>query len=133
MSDEQFFFDEFFAADEPIEIVVAVRGQEVPLKVRPSLTLEERVKAESSAIKRKIDPKTGKITIDRVDEGRAAIELALAYLVSWPFVTRDGSPVPITRENINKFIGAQQLVEIIGQATQNGGDLTPFAKASGAA
>lgn len=130
MSDSQFFFDEFFAADEPIEIVVTVRGREVPLKVRPSLTLEERVKAESSAIKRKIDPKSGKITIERVDEGAAALNLALAYLVSWPFTNRDGIPIPITAENVNRFIGAQKLVEMIGQATQNGGDLSPFAKVS---
>ena len=132
MSDEQFFFDEFFAADEPIEIVVTVRGREVPLKVRPSLTLEERVRAEGSAIKRKVNHKTGKVEIERVDEGVAAINLALAYLVEWPFVNRDGSPVPINAETINKFIGAAKLVEIIGQATQNGGDLAPFAKVSDA-
>lgn len=125
---ETFFFDEFFGSeDNGVEIHLPIRGREVPLRIRRGLTLKEKVEAQAVAVKRKIDPSTGKITIDRIDEAAAAEEIAFKMLLSWPFITRDGAPVPITRENVGKLLGMDQLVELTQKMEQEGeAALAPF-------
>lgn len=131
---QPFFFDEFFGSDEEgIEITVMIRGRAVPLRLRRGLTLREKAEAESRAIKRHHDPKTGRVVIDSMDEAGAAEEIAFKMLLHWPFVNRaDGSPVPITRENVRNLLGGlEQIIEITRRLEEYGEKaLGPFAPAS---
>lgn len=125
---QQFFYDEFFGDDEGVEIYLVVRGREVPMRIRRGLTLKEKAAAQASGVHRSIDPNTGAIKIDRIDEGKAAEEIAFRMLISWPFVNRDGSPVPVTRENVSKLLGGMdKLVEIAAKMESEGDRaLIPF-------
>lgn len=126
---EQFFFDEFFTDDAGVEILLPVRGRKVPIRVRRGLPLQEKIAAQSVGIKRKADMKTGKVVVDRIDEGAAAREVAFRSIISWPFTYREtGEPVPITRENVDKLLGGMDtLVEIVMQMDKEGeAALLPF-------
>jgi hypothetical protein len=130
MSDQQFFFDEFFGEDDGVEILLPVRGKKVPIRIRRGLPLQEKLAAQSAAIKRKINPVTGKIEVDRIEEGAAARELAFRMLLDWPFTYREtGEKVPITRENVDKLLGGMdKLIELVGKLDEEGeAALAPFA------
>lgn len=130
-----FYFDEFFGSDdEGIEVTLTLRGRVVPLRIKKGLTLREKAQAESIAIKRHLDPKTGRIVVDSVDEAAAAEELVARMILSWPFVTRDGSPVPVTRENVSKMLGGlAELMQLFEKMEQEGSEaLAPFVSPSAA-
>lgn len=129
---ETFFFDEFFADDSGVEILLPIRGRRVPIRIKRGLTLAEKIKAQSVAIKRRVDPATGRVVVEEINEAAGAEAVILAMLVSWPFVTRDGSPVPITRENINKLLGGLDVLADLVQKMEAEGDaaLAPFVRPS---
>lgn len=130
---QPFYFDEFFGSeDDGVEITLKVRGRKVPLRIKRGLTLREKAQAQARAIKRHIDPKTGRVVVDSVDEAGAAEEIAFQMLLSWPFVTRDGAPVPITRENVSKLLGGlDQLMDLVQKMEESGVEaLAPFVSAS---
>jgi hypothetical protein len=127
-----FYFDDFFDNEDGIEVTLLIRGRHVPIRIRKGLTLRERVKAEGMGITRHLDMKTGRVVIDGVDEAAAAEEIAFQMLLSWPFVNRDGSPVPITRPNVAKLLGGMdQLVQLTRKMeTEGEAALVPFVSAS---
>lgn len=129
MENETFFFDEFFADESGVEVWLPIRGRKVPLRIKRGLTLAEKLKAQSKAVKRHVDPATGRVVIDEINEAGGLEEVILAMLVSWPFTYRDGSPVPITRENINKLLGGMDALAELVQKMEVEGDaaLLPFA------
>lgn len=130
---QPFYFDEFFGSDDNgVEVTLSIRGRKVPLRIKRGLTLREKAQAQARAIQRHIDPKTGRVVVDSVDEASAAEEVAFQMLLSWPFVTREGSPVPITRENVSKLLGGlDQLMELTQKMEESGAEaLDPFASAS---
>lgn len=110
---DAFYFDEFFGSDaEGVEVTLTIRGRKVPVRIRRGLTLREKVEAQAKAVKRHVTP-DGRPVIDSIDEAAIAEELAFKLLLSWPFVTRDGAPVPITRENVAALLGGlDDLIEL---------------------
>jgi hypothetical protein len=135
MTEQQpLYFDEFFGSDDNgVEITLPIRGRQVPLRIRRGLTLREKSQAQARAIKRHIDPKTGRLIIDSVDEAGAAEEVAFQMLLAWPFVNRaDGSPVPITRENVALLLGGLDALVELTQKMEEAGEeaLAPFVSAS---
>lgn len=131
-NDQTFYFDEFFGSDaEGVEVTLTIRGRAVPVRIRRGLTLREKVEAQAKAVKRHVTP-DGRPVIDSIDEAAIAEELAFKLLLSWPFVTRDGSPVPITRENVAALLGGlDELIEISRKMEVEGVEaLRPFASKS---
>ena len=126
---EQFFYDEFFGNDDGVDVELVVHGRKVPMRIRRGLTLKEKAAAQSVAIKRTLDPNTGKVTIDSIDEGRASEEVAFRMLLSWPFTFREtGESVPITRENVSKLLGGMDALVELAAKMEHEGDaaLAPF-------
>jgi hypothetical protein len=132
---ESFFFDEFFGSDEGVEILLPIRGRSVPLRIKRGLTLREKAAAEGKAIKRSVNLKTGQITVEGIDEAAAAEEIAFQMLLSWPFTHRDGSPVPLTRENAAKLLGGLDTLVGLVKKIEEEGDaaLAPFVARSATA
>ena len=126
---EDFFFDEFFADDAGVEILLPIRGRKVPIRIKRGLTLKEKFRAQAVAVKRKVDPATGRVVIEEINEARGAEEVILAMIVSWPFKYRDDSPVPINRETVNKLLGGLDTLTELVQKMEAEGDaaLIPFA------
>lgn len=124
---EVFYFDEFFA-DEGVDILLPIRGRKVPLRIRRGLPLKEKAAAQAVAVKRHVDPNSGRVVIDQIDESLAAEEIAYRMILSWPFINRDGSKVSITRENVSKLLGGMDtLVSLVEKMEQEGdAALVPF-------
>src|SRR5271166_6347297 len=102
--DDQFLFDDFFVSDEDpgIEIVIHVKGREIPLHIRP-LSTSDQVAVQAASVSKRFTP-DGKVVIDKIDEAKANSMLIAKSIVSWPFVNRDGSPVPVTAENCGRLL-----------------------------
>lgn len=130
MSDDlTFLFEDFFASDEErtVDIPVTILGRVVPITVKVGLTVEDRLAAQRAAIKKSVKP-SGEVTILGVDESEATIELLARAIVRWPFMQKDGVPVPVTRENIRKLLGgADALAAAIQKLDAEGlAALDPF-------
>jgi hypothetical protein len=121
--EEDFFYDNFFvsqdATDPGKEVMVTIRGREVPIRIKRGLSLEDREAAKAQAITKRIKP-DGTPEIVKLDEGVFAIELIVRNVLSWPFRHRNGSKVPITRENIKAMVadGADALATTIMKSIQ---------------
>lgn len=134
MSDQQdFLFDDFFATDEQktVTIHVAILGRQVPITVKAGIPVDDRLAAQRAAVKRVVKP-NGESVVTSVDEAEATLELLLRCIVSWPFKTKEGKPVPVTKENIRKLLGGMDaLAEAIKKIDEQGVDaLDPFGSPS---
>jgi hypothetical protein len=134
--DEQFLFDDFFVGDDDpgIEIVIHVRGRDVPLHIRP-LSTSDQVAVQAASVSKRFTP-SGQVVIDRIDEAKANAMLIAKSIVSWPFVNKDGRPVAITAENCGKLIGdaGTQITAALGSLNEKKTEvITPFDSSSDAA
>ena len=135
MSDETVLFEDFFVpADDPgVETSITVNGREVPLHIKRGLSLGDREAAKAVATKMDIDMEKGTVKLSSFDEGIFTIEMLFRCLKSWPF-TKDGVPVPITRENIRalKATAADEMSKLVNALTGGSKDeaLAPFEKPS---
>ena len=71
MSDNLFFFDDFFVADNDpgLEVKVSSQGREVPICLKKRLTLEDIEAAREKGVDKTIDLKTGAVKVNKIDEG----------------------------------------------------------------
>lgn len=143
--EETFLFDDFFVANDQtdpgdrVEVEITdVHGNPriVPLYIKRGLSLDDREAAKRQAVKTRLKP-NGEYEIVSMDETVFAIELLVRCIRVWPFRYRDGSQVPVTRENIRQFLadGADKLAAMIvgrmqKRQEQKGPFLTPSALAS---
>jgi hypothetical protein len=134
VAEETFLYDDFFSpADDPgIEIRPMIRGREVPLRIKRGISLVDAGEARDLASKKALQNGTP-VVVD-VNETRMNILILKRVILSWPFVKKDGSPVPITEKTIGELVGdaAQAILEEI-QALMSAREesLAPFAKRSG--
>ena len=134
--DDQFLFDDFFVGDDNpgIEISIKVRGRDIPLHIRP-LTTSDQIAVQAAAVSKRYTPEGG-VVIDRIDEAKANSLLIAKSIVSWPFVFKDGSSVPVTPENCSKLLGdaGVQITQALGALNEKKASIiTPFGSSSDAA
>ena len=104
MNENVFLYDDFFLTESATEdLTVTLKGRPVTFKVKQYLSLGDRQAAYSAATKYKVGS-NGKLELAKLDEMAMAVELLARLIVSWPFRFSDGSPVPITVENIKKLV-----------------------------
>jgi hypothetical protein len=138
VSDAPFLFDDFFVdeSDPGVEILVELKGRQVPIRVRRSITLTQKEAAMQGAIQRHITDE-GRVVVDGMDDALLSIGVLFAYLVAWPFTRRDGSPVPITREAVaaldSNFIETALMALRAKQAAREVEADGPFVPPSGVA
>ena len=136
---EPYYFDEFFVSDSDpgVTYQVPIKGRLVPIVCKRGMSLRDKEEAQSAAIQRHIDTETGRLVIDGIDDIKMDIEILSRTIKSWPFVYRDGSPVPITPETISAFLseGVDRLIGFIakGNAAQEAEVTGPFDAASAVA
>ena len=126
-----FSFDDYFSGSE-VEVIIPFRGKLLPFRLKKSLTLQERQKANDAAIKIELS-KDGKPVISRQDQGAYTNTVILLGLRSWPFEYRPGKPVPINMETIAKLDGnmADELAtRILNGVEVDQKELDPFEKES---
>jgi hypothetical protein len=133
---QAFLFDDFFSGqDDPgVEVSIYVRGKQVPIRLKRGLSLAEREEAKNAAITRRIRP-DGQMEILAINEAKLQVETLIRAVKSWPF-TKDGQPVPITRENLlalGSDVADAILLEVTRLAQVREEALVPFAPPSDAA
>ncbi len=137
MTDKQAYsFNDYFNSPDSKGLEIVVGG--VPFRIKRSLTLEEKQRAQDASIKIEIGD-DGLPNITQMNQGAYTVEVVLAALKWWPFTYPDdyeveslrGSPVPINRETVsaldeylNEEIAARVLR--IGEVQRQG--LNPFGK-----
>lgn len=134
---DTFLFDDFFVgADDPgVEDVVVLNGQPVPMRFKRALTLRDREESKAKAVTTAVGA-DGSLNVTGVDEGVFTVEVLMHAIKSWPFTYQDGSPVPVTRENIHSMMasGADALQQkVLELASPKREALAPFVKPSDAA
>lgn len=126
---ETFYFDDFFASDEDpgVTVPVKIRGRMVPITFKRGLTIEDKAKAQAAAVKMTISA-DGKPVFGGIDNAAAVTQMLAVSIKSWPFTNRDGSPVPVTIENIKKLLGgADEMADVIAKIDAEGAEaLVPF-------
>lgn len=140
VSDEIFLFDDFFVpADDPgAEYNLDIRGRTIPIRVKRGLSLGDREASKAVATKSHINMTNGQIVVDGFDEGAFMIELLFRCIKSWPFTTKDGKAVPITRANLTQLrtesadAFAKLMNTLVGNAESKAEALAPFENPSGA-
>jgi len=73
------------------------------------------------------------VIIDSTDETMLTVKTILMSLVSWPFVSANGTPVPITEDNIRLLLAdcADALMSSIGEREkQREAQIAPFVPTS---
>lgn len=146
---EVYDFDEFFVSDDSITLQVPMRGKVVPIKVKKSVGLADRMAAESKAVK-VVQLPGGKMKLESQQE-EGAIEMVYRCIVEWPFTTikkdlkgrveldENGDPVripvPITRDNVANLLqdGAMYIYMHLQGMLDRMSDLAPFGSPSGEA
>lgn len=111
LEDTAFLFDEFFETDEqktfPLPLKIA--GRTVTIQVKKGLSNADRNAAEMAAIRTEKLPNGG-VKMVGVDESKLTNALVASAIVSWPFTTRDGSPVPINSETVARLKGGAETI-----------------------
>lgn len=138
---EEFLFDDFFVDgnDPGVEHVMHLKGRDVPLRIKRSVSLGDREAAKSAATKTRINPQTGALSVEGFDEGALKIELLVRSIKSWPFHYKGGQPVPINRTTVGQLqLDAANEVDklfnlLVGVAEVEKEALEDFEKASGEA
>lgn len=103
---EPFLFDDFFVPDSDpgVEVTIPMRGRPVPFVLKRGITLKDKEEAAAAGMTRHID-ENGRLVVDGLDDQKVTAELLVRCIKSWPFTHKDGSPVPITAENILSLVG----------------------------
>jgi hypothetical protein len=133
-----FLVDDFFvsASDPGVELSVEFKGRVVPLRVRRSITLGAKEAAMQGAIQRHVTDE-GRVVVDGMDDAKLTAGVLHAYLVAWPFSSADGTPLPVTLENIERldsnFLEAALTVLRNKQTAREEQADGPFAPASAVA
>lgn len=133
--ENEFLFDDFFgsATDPGIVVEIKIRGRQVPITLSRGLTLADQMACQAAALKKRLV--NGQIVMDGLDEGILVEEMLVRSIKAWPFTFKDGTSVPVTRENIRQMLGgADDIAEAIKKlSTEGEAALAPFAPASDAA
>lgn len=132
-----FLFSEYFSDDKDpgVPVVIEWSGRSIPLRIKHTLTLGERQRANKAAFEFKIGD-DGKPILVKQDQAAYTTEIVLAGLLSWPFEYAPGRPVPITREIVDKLDGdlASAIASrILSRTKVSATALDPFEKKSDAA
>lgn len=135
MSEQQFFFDDFFLDenDPGVEVKIEMGGREVPIFIKRKFTLEDIEAARDRSIVKHMDFKSGQMVVDKFDDNAFTMELMLRGIVSWPFVTREGKKVPVSHKTIkamdsNLFDQLSRLIASVIEQKQE--QVAPFVKDS---
>ena len=134
---QSFLFDEYFSdeKDRGIEVQIAWKGRNLPFRIKRSLTLKEKQRANDAAIKIELD-KNGKPRLTSQDQSAFTTEVLLVGLKFWPFEYHAGKPVPINRETVSKMdsgLAEEIAARILGAIEVDEKALDPFEKKSDAA
>lgn len=135
---EPFLFDDFFVPDSDpgIEVPIVLQGRPVPFVLKRGITLKDKEEATAAAMTRHFTEE-GKLVVDGLDDQKLTAELLTRCIKSWPFVHKDGSPVPVTAENIMAMVGdaGEKLVTLLmaGLSAKEVHANGPFETGSGAA
>lgn len=132
---QQFFFDDFFLdeKDPGIEVKIEMGGKEVPIFIKRRFTLEDIESARDKSIVKHMNFKTGEMVVEKFDDDAFTMELMLRGIVSWPFIRRDGSKVPVNQKTIKAMDSQlfEQLSRLIaGVIQQKYEQAAPFEKDS---
>ncbi len=132
---QHYSFNEYFNSPDSKGIEVIVGG--VPFRIRRSLTLDEKQRAQDAGVE--IEILDGEPNIKRMDQGAYTREVVLMALKSWPFtydedyevVELRGQPVPINRETVSaldEYVAEEIAAKVlrIGEVQRTG--LSPFVK-----
>lgn len=121
MIEQRFIWSDYSsdANDRGIETSILWRGQEIPIRVKRALTIDERQKANKAAIQIDLD-KDGKPTIVKQDQSAYTKMVVLIGLKFWPFEYSPGQPVPINMKTITEVDGSllDEIATRILNATQ---------------
>jgi hypothetical protein len=133
VSNEQFYFDDFFATDEDagITVPVKIRGRQVPITLKRGMTLADKMACQAVALKKRIVG--GQVIVDGIDEQRLVEEMLVRQILDWPFTDRaTGEKIPVTLEHLRNLRGgADELAEAIKKLDEEGeAALVPFVPAS---
>jgi hypothetical protein len=128
-----FLYDDFFSTEDDPGVVVPIKikGKTVPITLRRGLSVAERAAAETACVKRSVGP-NGQMVVSGIDESKLVEEVLLLSILDWPFTTKDGEKVPVTRENIRRLRGgAEQIAKALQTIEEQGEQaLAPFEPAS---
>ncbi len=105
-SGEAFLFNNYFSdpKSKGIEITILFDGKMIPFRIKSSLTLRERQRAQNASMKIKVDSQ-GKPSIGNIDQAGYTAGLVLSALIWWPFTYDNGKPVPINEQTVNALDG----------------------------
>ena len=105
MSEETFLADDFFYKDsDTAPITISVRGRSVPFSIKRGVSAADIAAARKVAVKISFSP-SGKPVLSNVDQEAFEQEIVFRCLKEWPFKEADGTPLPITRENLGDMAG----------------------------
>lgn len=135
---QEFLFEDFFVSDsDPGDrFDLEVNGRTVPVYIRRNISLADVEGAKAKSMKTKINLETGQLEIESFDQNAFTLELIASVIKSWPFTYGDGSPVPITpqnvaRMNIQAATALQDLVSKVVAQKGSADSLGPFGSRSG--
>lgn len=129
-----FLFSDFFTdANAPgVKIELEWGGRILPLRIKHSLTLGDKQKANRAAFEFSVD-ENNKPTLTKQDQGAYTTEVVLAGLLEWPFEYEPGKPVPINRQTVSQIDGdlaSAIAARILAGTKVNAAALVPFGKKS---
>lgn len=103
---ETFLFNEYFAdpSDKGAPVTIPFNGKDLPFRLRRSLTIHERQRANDAAVAIEIGD-DGKPKVTKLDQGAYNVEIVLAGLKEWPFEFSPGRSVPINRKYVEQLDG----------------------------
>jgi hypothetical protein len=139
MSEEMFFFDDFFVSEEdqgaPVEVEMKDKDgkpRTVKIHLKRGISLRDREAAKKKAIRTRFTP-DGRMELVDVDDEIFTVELLVRLIKEWPFKYGNGQPVKISRENITLMLanGADELKKLVlGIVEKEKEAHGPFAKPS---
>jgi hypothetical protein len=130
-SGDTFLFNDFFSdpKDAGLEITVQHADKDIPFRIKHSLNLKERQKAQDAAIKYSFDSK-GKPVVSDMNQAAFTAGITLAALIWWPFTYPDGKPVPINKDTVDALdaaISDQIAAQVLKVGQAQVAALDPFA------
>jgi len=91
-------------SDRGVETSITWYGEEIPLRIKRALTIDERQRANKAAIQIDLD-KDGRPTITKQNQAAYTKQVVLIGLKFWPFEYSPGHPVPINMKTIEEMDG----------------------------
>lgn len=130
MSEEKFFYDEFFVSDDDpgLEEEIEIRNRKLTVTIKRALTLEDISEARSSSIKTRMNKKTGQPELVEVNESEFIIKILPKLVLAWPFKHRDGRPVEISEKNLKnlKFDVAEAFAPLVKKVLEGREEVKNF-------